>query len=124
EDEQAKPLLDRLKGALGERVSEVRVTHRLTDSPACLAVAEFDMGNQMRRIMEAAGQKVPESKPIFEINTTHPLVRKLDTEADEDRFNDLAVILFDQACLAEGRVLENPAEYIGKLNRLLLDLSR
>ncbi|MDR0781708.1 MAG: molecular chaperone HtpG [Pseudomonadales bacterium] len=124
EDEQAKPFLDRLKAALGERVSEVRPTHRLTDSPACLAVGEYDMGNQMRRIMEAAGQKVPESKPIFEINVAHPLARKLDQEADEARFVDLAIILFDQACLAEGRQLDNPAAYIGTLNRLLLDLSR
>jgi molecular chaperone HtpG len=124
EDAEAQPFLDRLKATLGERVSDVRATHRLTDSPACLAVGEYDMGLQMRRIMEAAGQKVPDSKPIFEINAAHPLVRKLDQEADEERFADLAVILFDQACLAEGRQLENPADYIGKLNRLLLDLSR
>jgi molecular chaperone HtpG len=123
-DEEAKPFLDRLKVTLGERVSEVRATHRLTDSPACLAVAEYDMGTQMRRIMEAAGQKLPESKPIFEINAAHPLVRKLDQEADEARFADLAVILFDQACLAEGRQLDNPADYITKLNRLLLDSGR
>ncbi|HWK53609.1 MAG TPA: molecular chaperone HtpG [Hyphomicrobiales bacterium] len=124
EDEQAKPLLDRIRNALGARVSEVRVTHRLTDSPACLAVGEYDMGAQMRRIMEAAGQKVPESKPIFELNVAHPLVQKLDQEADEDRFADIAGILFDQACLAEGRQLEDAAAYIGKLNKLLLELSR
>ncbi|MDR2212791.1 MAG: molecular chaperone HtpG [Pseudomonadales bacterium] len=124
EDAQAKPLLDRLKAALGERASEVRVTHRLTDSPACLAVGEYDMGAQMRRIMEAAGQKVPDSKPIFEINAAHPLLRKLDQEADEQRFEDLALILFDQACLAEGRQLDDPAQYISKLNRLLLDPNR
>jgi molecular chaperone HtpG len=123
EDEKARPLLDRINAVLAERVSEVRVTHRLTDSPACLAVGEHEMGLQMRRIMEAAGQAVPESRPIFEINTVHPLVEKLDREADEERFGELASILFDQACLAEGRQLEDPAAYIRRLNKLLLDLS-
>lgn len=123
-DEKAKPLLDRLKGALDERVSEVRVTHRLTDSPACLATGEFDMGLQMRRIMEAAGQAVPDSKPIFEVNVEHPLIERLDREADEDKFKDLAAILFEQACLAEGRQLDDPASYISRLNRLLLELTR
>jgi molecular chaperone HtpG len=74
--------------------------------------------------MEAAGQAVPDSKPIFELNISHPLVAKLDNEADEDRFTDLSSILFDQACLAEGRQLHDPAAYIGRLNKLLLDLSR
>jgi molecular chaperone HtpG len=123
-DEKAKPFLDRVKAALAERVSDVRVTHRLTDSPACLAVGEYEMGLQMRKIMEAAGQKVPDTKPIFEINTGHPLVEKLDRESDEDRFGELASILFDQACLAEGRQLDDPAAYISRLNKLLLDLSR
>ena len=124
ETEKAKPLLERIEKVLAERVEEVRVTHRLTESPACLAVGEYDMGFQMRKIMEAAGQKVPDSKPIFEINPTHPLVEKLDREADEERFADLANILFDQATLAEGRQLNVPAVYINRLNKLLLDLSR
>jgi molecular chaperone HtpG len=123
EDEKAKPFLERVSKVLGEKVSEVRITHRLTDSPACLAVGEYDMGMQMRKIMEAAGQKVPESKPIFELNMEHPLVSKLDREADEDRFGELASILFDQASLAEGRQLDDPASYIGRLNKLLLELS-
>ena len=124
ESEKAKPLIDRIGKVLEGRVEEVRVTHRLTDSPACLAVGEYDMGLQMRKIMEAAGQKVPDSKPIFEVNPSHPLVQKLDREADEDRFSDLANILFDQASLAEGRQLADPASYISRLNKLLLDLSR
>ena len=124
EDEKAKPLLERITSALAERVAEVRVTHRLTDSPACLAVGEYDMGMQMRKIMEAAGQTVPDSKPIFEINTLHPLVMKLDREVDEDRFIELTSILFDQSCLAEGRQLDDPAAYISRLNKLLLDLSK
>lgn len=124
EDEQAKPLLERVQASLGDRVSEVRTTQRLTDSPACLAVGEHDMGTQMRKIMEAAGQPLPDFKPIFEINPAHPLVQKLDAEADEDRFNDLAAILFDQASLAEGGQLDDPGTYIRRLNKLLLDLSQ
>jgi len=124
EDEKARPLLERIKAALGERVAEVRVTHRLTDSPACLAIGEHEMGLQMRRIMEAAGQSVPDSKPIFEVNTMHPLVQKLEQESSASHFDELACILFDQSCLAEGRQLSDPAAYITRLNRLLLELSR
>jgi len=123
-DKNAEPLLNRLKESLGDRVSEVRTSNRLTESPACLSISEHDMGAQMRKIMEAAGQAMPEFKPIFEINPEHPLVSKLDKESDEDRFNDLASILFDQASLAEGGQLDDPASYIHRLNRLLLDLSQ
>lgn len=122
-DKKTEPLLKRIKESLGDRVAEVRTTHRLTDSPACLSIAEHDMGAQMRKIMEAAGQAMPEFKPIFEINPEHPLVEKLDMEADEERFNDLTSILFDQASLAEGGHLDDPASYIRRLNKLLLDLS-
>ena len=90
-------LVERLQGALGDKVQSVRVTHRLTDSPACLVLGDYDMGAQMRRIMEAAGQSVPEVKPTFEINPEHPLIVKLDAEADEERFSDLALTLLDQA---------------------------
>ena len=81
------------------------------------------MGAQMRRIMEAAGQSVPDAKPIFEINPDHPLVQKLDQETDEERFSDVVSVLFDQACLAEGRHLEDPGSFIRRLNKLLLKLS-
>ena len=101
----------------------MRATHRLTDSPACLVVGDFDMGAQMKRIMEAAGQDVPDSKPILEINPSHPLIRRLDTESDEDRFADLARIIFDQANLAEGGQLADPAAYVERLNTLILQLS-
>jgi molecular chaperone HtpG len=121
--EAKKPLLERVKQALGDEVSEVRITHRLTDSPACVVVGEHDMGAQMRRILEAAGQKVPDSKPIFELNPEHPLVIKLEAESSENRFSDLAHILFDQASLAEGAQLQNPAAYVQRLNKLLLELS-
>ncbi len=123
-EEQAQSLVKRMKDVLSESVEDVRVTHRLTDSPACLVVGEHDMGAQMRRLLESAGQKVPESKPIIEINPQHPLVMKIDHESDEDRFADLARILFDQASLAEGGHLTDPAAYVQRLNRLLLDLFR
>ena len=116
-------LLERLKSALGEQVAEVRVSHRLTDSPAILAIGEQDLGLQMRQILEASGQKVPESKPVFEINPQHPLIEKLDAEADEQRFADLSHILFDQAALAAGDSLKDPAAYVQRLNKLLVELS-
>jgi molecular chaperone HtpG len=122
-EKDSEGLVERLKGALADKVEEVRATSRLTDSPACLVVGEQDMGAQMRRIMEAAGQAVPESKPILEVNPRHPLVEKLDQAADEDRFADLASILFDQANLAEGGQLDDPAGYVARLNKLLLELS-
>jgi molecular chaperone HtpG len=116
-------LIERLKTALGEAVSEVRVSHRLTDSPAILAIGEQDLGLQMRQILEASGQKVPESKPIFEFNPSHPLIGKLDAEQNEERFGDLSHILFDQAALAAGDSLKDPAAYVRRLNKLLVELS-
>ena len=116
-------LVKRIKENLGDKVKEVRVTYRLTDSPACLAIDEHDMGAQMRRIMEASGQSVPESKPIFEINPEHPLVGKLDKEADEERFGDLILVLYGQASLAEGRQLEDPGEFSLRLNKLLMGIT-
>src|SRR5690554_3802723 len=116
-------LVERLKGALGDEVAEVRVSHRLTDSPAILAIGEQDLGLQMRQILEATGQKVPESKPIFEINPQHPLIEKLDAEADEDRLAELSHIPFHQATLAAGDSLKDPAGYVQRLNKLLLELS-
>jgi molecular chaperone HtpG len=121
--EEHKALLDRIKAALDDRVQEVRATNRLTDSPACLVVGQFDMGAQMRKIMEAAGQKVPESKPIFEINVEHPLVQRLEQESSDERFNELAAVLFDQATLASGQQLKDPGSYVSRLNRLLLELA-
>ncbi|SFX87850.1 molecular chaperone HtpG [Pseudomonas sp. NFACC36] len=116
-------LVERIKTALGDAVSEVRVSHRLTDSPAILAIGEQDLGLQMRQILEASGQKVPDSKPIFEFNPSHPLVEKLDNEQSEERFGDLSHILFDQAALAAGDSLKDPAAYVRRLNKLLVELS-
>jgi molecular chaperone HtpG len=122
-DDEYKEFLSRLKNSLKDSVEDVRTTNRLTDSPACLAIGEYDMGSQMRRIMEAAGQSVPDSKPVFEVNPDHPLIKRLDAEVDEQRFDDLAKIIFDQATLAEGQQLVDPGTYVQRLNRLLLELS-
>ena len=126
QDEVAKSkeaLVTRLKKVLADQVADVRVSHRLTDSPAILAIGEQDLGLQMRQILEASGQKVPESKPVFEINPTHTLVEKLDAESNEQRFEDLSMILFDQAALAAGDSLKDPAAYVQRLNKLLVELS-
>jgi molecular chaperone HtpG len=121
---ESEALVERMGKALEAKVSEVRATNRLTDSAACLVVGDFDMGAQMRRIMEAAGQEVPESKPILEVNPAHPLAQMLDQEVDEDRFADLASIVFDQANLVEGGQLDDPAAYVSRLNKLLLEMSK
>ena len=121
-EKQFENMVSRMKTALSDEVTDVRITHRLTESPACLVVGEHEMGAQMRRLLESAGQAVPEGKPVIEINPEHPLVQKLDQESDEDRFADLAKVLFDQASLAEGGSLNDPAAYVGRLNKLLLEL--
>ncbi len=123
-EEEFTGFVERMKEVLSSDVEEVRVTHRLTDSPACLVVGEHDMGAQMRRLMEQAGQPIPESKPTIEVNPEHPLVKKMDQESDEDRFADLAKVIFDQANLAEGGTLKDPAAYVHRLNKLLLEISQ
>lgn len=122
-EKASESLIERMQGVLSDRVAGIRPTTRLTSSPACLTVAEHEMGAQMRRIMEAAGQEMPETKPTMEINVEHPLLQRLDQESDEDRFADLAQILLDQAALAEGSVLEDPATYVARLNKLLVEMS-
>ena len=112
EVEDEEPLLKRIGEALGDRVESVRKSTRLTDSPACLVLGEHDMGLQMRRIMEAAGQAAPASKPHLEVNLKHPLIGHLDRESDEDRFKDLVAIIFDQASLAEGNTVAEPGQYV------------
>ena len=121
-DTEHEALTERIKTVLEERVESVRPSKRLTDSPACLVLDEFAMGPQMRQIMEASGQPMPESKPHFEYNAGHPLLERLDAEADEARFADLVWILFDQASLAEGTALGDASAYVNRLNRLLLEL--
>ena len=111
-------LVKRVKEALGDAVQEVKVTHRLTDSPACVVLPEHEMGYQMRRIMEAAGQTLPEVKPILELNPTHALIERLEA-AENEGFEDLARVLLDQAVIAEGGHLDDPAAYVRRLNALL-----
>jgi molecular chaperone HtpG len=120
---ESKGLLKRVKDALGERVLEVRPSTRLTDSPALLVLGEHDLRTTMRRVLAAAGQKAPESKPVLELNVTHPIVKYLDGEKDAAQFAQLAELLYDQAALAEGGQLANPAEYVQRLNRLLVRLA-
>ena len=122
-EEQYKGLLERMKKVLGDRVKEVRISHRLTQSPACLVVEEHDMGASLRNLLKAAGHDIPKVVPILEINPGHSLVTRLNDEQDEQRFGDWASILFDQSLLAEGGQLEDPAAFVRRLNDLLLLLS-
>ncbi len=123
EAEEHKGLLDRVKTALGEDVKDVRVSSRLTESPACLVADEHDMGANLQRVLKQLGQDAPQTKPILELNLKHPLVEKMDQEPDEDRFADLSRVLLDQATLAEGGQLEDPAAFVHRLNKLMLSLS-
>lgn len=120
-EENLKPLVERVQKALGEQVKEVRLTHRLTDSPSCLVVAdEHGMSAHLARLLKQAGQNVPTSKPVLELNPTHALVLRLDQEQSETRFADLAQLLLDQALLAEGGQLDDPAQFVKRMNQLLL----
>ena len=120
---ESKGLLKRVKDSLGERVTEVRVSERLKESPACLVLGEHDLGEQMRRILAAAGQKAPQTHPVLELNVAHPLVKYLDALPDAGEFGELAQLLYEQAALAEGSQLANPPEYVQRLNRLLVRLA-
>jgi len=118
--EQEKSFADvisAIKDSLGDKVKDVRLTNRLTDSPACLVADENDPGANLERIMKAMGQDMPSSKPILELNPEHAIVKKLDKSADN--FGDWSNVLFDQAALAEGAQLQNPAEYVQRINKLL-----
>jgi molecular chaperone HtpG len=119
-EDASKDLIDRIKSGLGERVKEVRVTHRLTDSPACLVAGNQDLSGNLERLLKAAGQKTPDAKPILELNVEHKLLLRLKSESDEAKFNDLAHLLFDQALLAEGGQLSDPAIFVRRMNSLLV----
>lgn len=118
-EDNAKSLVEKIKKTLGERVKDVRVTHRLTDSPACLVSDEHDLSGNLARILKSVGQKAPETKPILEINPTHKLVKRLETETVDGVFDDLSHVLFDQALLAEGGALEDPASFVKRMNSLI-----
>ncbi|AFT66713.1 MAG: molecular chaperone HtpG [Cycloclasticus pugetii] len=122
EDESLNSVLEQIKSTLDGKVKDVRVSSRLTDSPACLVADEHEMGAHMERIMKAAGQDMPTSLPIFEINADHALIQRLKDEADDERFADLSNLLFEQALLSEGGQLEDPATFVHRLNKLLQSL--
>ena len=119
-----KELIEKMKKALGDQVKDVRITHRLTNSPACLVADEYGLGANLERLLKATGQKAPASKPILEINPAHPIVTRLNAETDAKRFDDWTRILHDQALLAEGGELEDPGSFVTRLNGLLLELMK
>ncbi len=121
-NDEYKPLLKKIKKVLQERIEAVNVSQRLVDSPACVVSAADELSPQIRRMLEASGQAVPESKPILEINIEHPLVARLSAAKDDTRFSELSNIVLDHALLAEGSQLDNPAEYVRRMNQLLLEL--
>jgi molecular chaperone HtpG len=122
-DKNFEDLVERVKKALEDKVKDVRITHRLTDSPACLVADHYDMSANLERMLKAAGQQIDGSKPILELNPEHPMVAKLKDESDDARFTDWTSILFDQALLAEGGQLEDPATYVKRINEILLKIA-
>ena len=121
-NDEHKSFLKKMRRILKDRVETVNVSQRLVDSPACVVAADQDLAPQLRRMLEASGQALPESKPILEINIKHPLVTRLSAETDDKRFDDLTNIVLDHALLADGTTLSNPADYVRRMNTLLLDL--
>jgi len=121
-EKQHADLIGRVKTALKDKVEDVRVSTRLTDSAACLVVGKEEMGMQMRRMLEAAGQALPDSKRVLEVNMDHPLIVKMDVQSDEERFEDMVELIYEQAQLAEGSQLEDPAGYVDRINKLLVNL--
>ncbi len=118
-EDEYKSLTEKIQATLGDKVKEVRVTHRLTESPACLVAGEHDLSGNLERLLKAAGQKTPDSKPVLEINPGHRLLQLLKAEDDGVRFDDLTHVLFDQALLAEGGQLDDPASFVKRMNSLL-----
>ncbi len=126
-EEKAKSsekLIKRMKKALGDKVEDVRVTNRLTNSPACIVLNEQDMAMHMQRLLKEAGHEMPSSRPVLEINPDHPIVKKLNAEKSKKKFDDWSSILFDQAILTEGGQLEDPASFVAKLNKMLVSIAK
>jgi molecular chaperone HtpG len=124
DDAESSDLIKRIKESLTGKVKDVRVSSRLVDSPSCLVSDEDEMSMNLSRMLKAAGQEVPAVEPILEINVNHPIVKKMSDEKDQDRFSDWSSIVLDQAMLADGGTLEDPATFVVKLNNLILDLSQ
>ncbi|MEW6996577.1 molecular chaperone HtpG [Colwelliaceae bacterium BS250] len=123
-EQEFDSVVTRLKTSLGDKVKDVRISHRLTESPACIVTDEHDMSSQMIKLMESVGQAVPETKPIFEINAEHALIAHVSDEADDTRFGEWAEVLFDQALLAERGSLKDPATFVARMNKLMLSLTK
>ncbi|MBT8112293.1 MAG: molecular chaperone HtpG [Gammaproteobacteria bacterium] len=123
-EKEAKELIKRIKKVLDDKVEDVRVSHRLTSSPACIVLSEHDMALYMQHLMKQAGHDMPQTKPVLEINPTHALVQRMENEQAEDRFEDWARILFDQAILAEGGQLEDPATFVNRLNQMINEIAK
>ena len=121
-DDEHKPLLKKVRKVLEDRVEAVHVSTRLVSSPACVVAGANELSPQVRRMLEATGQAMPDSKPILEVNVAHPLVERLSAESDNERFDALANIVLDHALLAEGSQLDDPAAYVHRMNSLLLEL--
>jgi len=122
-EKESEKLIERLKEKLADNVSDVKVSHRLTSSPACVVLGEQEMALHMQQLMKQAGHAVPESKPTLEINPGHPILKKMDAEIDEDRFTDWSRLLLDQAVLAEGGQLDDAAGFVQRMNELIIELS-
>jgi molecular chaperone HtpG len=122
--DESKSLVERIKGVLGDRVKDVRATTRLTTSPACLVVDEQGLDPAFVRLMKAAGQPVPAMQPILEVNPHHPLVIRMSAEDNAARFDNWALLLFDQAVLSDGGQLEDPSAFVGRLNDLLVGIGQ
>jgi molecular chaperone HtpG len=123
-EKEAKDVVKRIKAALGDKVQDVRVSHRLTSSPACIVLNEHDMALYMQHLLKQAGHEMPASRPVLEINPTHPVVLRMKEKPPEQGFDDWAQLLFEQAVLAEGGQLENPAAFVARLNNLMLDIAK
>jgi molecular chaperone HtpG len=121
QEEALQGLTEHLKESLGDRVSDVRVSHRLTESPACLVVADYEFGMHMRRMLQAAGHDLPQSAPALEINPDHPVIKQLNEGEDDGRFEDWAALLMDQAVLTDGGQLDDPTSFVRRLNELLIN---
>jgi molecular chaperone HtpG len=121
-EKEAKDVVNKIKKSLADKVEDVRVSHRLTTSPACIVLNEHDMALYMQHLLQQAGHDMPRSKPILEINPTHPIIKRMKDKSVELEFNDWAQLLFEQAVLAEGGQLENPAGFVARLNNLMLDI--
>ncbi len=123
-EKESEGLIKRIKTVLDDKVEDVRVSHRLTSSPACIVLSEQEMALYMQHLMKQAGHDMPQTKPVLEINPTHALVQRMENEQAEDRFKDWANILFDQAILAEGGQLEDPASFVSKLNKMINEIAQ